>query len=493
MSAPVKAVAHGEVRMLIDGALVEATGGARFDNVDPATEEWLGEVADASPADVDAAITAARRAFDTTAWATDRQLRVRCLRQLQEALESEREQLRAELVAEAGSPLLATYGPQLDAPLAEALSYPAGLVAGFEWERRLPDQSGKRGTSERWVTKESIGVVAAIVPWNFPIEVTLNKLGPILATGNTVVLKPAPDTPWNATRLGRLVAARTDIPDGVVNVVTTSDNSVAEQLLVDPRVDMVSFTGSTDVGRHIVERSAATMKRTFLELGGKSAMAVLDDADLSTVARQAAGMCIHAGQGCALMTRLLLPRHLYDQGVDAVTAAFAAVPVGDPNDAATVAGPLVSARQRERVEGLIEVGRTEGARVTVCGGRPAHLERGYFVEPTVFADVDPTMRIAREEIFGPVLVVLPHDGDDDAVRIANDSDYGLSGGVFSADRERALRVARRMRTGTVGVNGGSWYGADAPIGGYGASGLGRQNGLEGFEQHLQTKSIGILI
>jgi aldehyde dehydrogenase (NAD+) len=479
----------GEIRMLIDGELVEAADGTRFDNVNPATEEVLGQVADAGHADMQRAIEAARRAFDETDWATNHALRKRCLEQLQEALEGEREELREELIDEVGTPRLLTYAAQLDGPLEDALRWPAKMIEEFPWERELPDGTAFGMSSRRAVIKEPMGVVGAIVPWNYPVEVTLNKVGQILATGNTMILKPAPDTPWNATRLGRLVAEKTDIPAGVFNVVTSSDHLVGEELTLSPLVDQISFTGSTVVGKRIMEKGAATLKRVFLELGGKSAMIVCDDADFPTIVPAGSMVCMHGGQGCAMQTRMLLPRSRYDEGVELLTAAMAAVPYGDPQDPGVFMGPLVSAKQRDRVLGYIAAGEDEGARLAFGGGKPAHLPKGYYVEPTLFVDVDNSMTIAQEEIFGPVLCVIAYDDDDDAVRIANDSGYGLSGGVFSADEDRATAIARRIRTGSIGVNGGLWYGADSPYGGYKASGVGRQNGLEGFEQYLETKAI----
>ena len=481
--------AGGEVRMLIGGDLVEAASGKRFENINPATEEVLGEVADASPEDMQRAIAAARTAFDETDWSTNHALRKRSLEQLQAALESEREELREELIAEVGTPRMMTFAAQLDWPLEDALLYPAKMIDEFPWERAL-DGSEKMGmASRRAVLKEPMGVVGAIVPWNYPVEVTLNKLGPILATGNTVVLKPAPDTPWNATRLGRLVAEKTDIPAGVINVVTSSDHLVGEELTLSPSVDMISFTGSTAVGKRIMEKGAPTLKRVFLELGGKSAMIVCDDADFASTVPMASMVCVHAGQGCAMQSRLLLPRSRYDEGIELVAAGMAGVPYGDPQSDAVMMGPVVSARQRDRVLGYIEKGQEEGAKLVFGGGRPSHLPKGWFVEPTLFVDVDNTMTIAQEEIFGPVLCVIPFDDDDDAVRIANDSKYGLSGGVVSASEERATAIARRIRTGSIGVNGGLWYGADSPYGGYKDSGVGRQCGPEGFEQYLETKAI----
>ncbi len=479
----------GEARLLIDGELCEARSGRRFENVNPATEQPLGTTADAGHEDMDRAIAAARRAFDETDWATNRSRRQACLRQLHAALCAEREELRAELVAEVGTPVLLTYGPQLDAPLDEALTWPATYMDEFPWERPLPDGTAFGTSSWRRVVKEPVGVVAAIVPWNYPFEVTIHKVGQALATGNTVIVKPAPLTPWNATRLGRLVAEQTDIPPGVLQVVATSDTAVAEDLVVDPRVDMVSFTGSTAVGRHLMARAAPTLKRLFLELGGKSADIVLDDADFEAKLQTAWTVCTHGGQGCVMLTRMLLPRSRYDEGMAIIERGFRQVPYGDPTDPVNFQGPQISAAQRDRVLGYIERGRAEGARVVVGGGRPAHLPTGYYVEPTLLADVDNTMTVAREEIFGPVLVVIPFEDDDDAVRIANDSPYGLGVGVTSASEERALAVARRVRAGTAMVNGGLWYGADAPFGGYKASGIGRQNGFEGFEQYLETKTI----
>jgi aldehyde dehydrogenase (NAD+) len=485
-------VPEGEPRLLIDGKLVEASSGARFDNVNPATEEVLGPTADGTAADMAAAVDAARRAFDTTGWAGDPALRRLCLGQLQAALESEREDLRAELVAEVGCPVLVTYGPQLDAPLREALTWPASMIDEFPWRRPLgpKDAFGMGAESEREVWKEPIGVVGVIVPWNYPVEITLNKLGPVLAMGNTCVLKPAPDTPWNATRIGRLVAERTDIPPGVVNVVASSDHGVGEVLTGSPLVDMIAFTGSTATGRRVMQAAAANLTPVFLELGGKSVNLVLDDADLATAVPAASAVCFHAGQGCAMPTRLLVPRSRYDEAVELAAAGFAGVTYGDPTDPANLMGPLVSERQRDRVLGYIETGRAEGARLVCGGGRPDHLPRGWYVEPTLFADVDNAMTIAREEIFGPVLVMIPYEDDDDAVRIANDSPYGLSGMITSGDLDRAKAMARRIRTGTLGINGGVWYGADAPFGGYKQSGIGRQCGLEGLEIFTETKTVG---
>ena len=483
-------MSQSESRMLIDGQLVESETGAKFDNINPATEEVIGQVADGTAADMRRAIAAARRAFDQTDWSTNRELRKHCLEQLQEALESEREEIREELIVEVGCPRMVTQGPQLDGPLDWALRYPAKLIDEFPWETELPDAAGPMGDANvRRVWKEPAGVVGAIVPWNFPLEVTLNKLGQALATGNTVILKPAPDTPFNATRLGRLVAEKTDIPAGVLNVVTSSDHLVGEELTISPQVDLISFTGSTVVGQRIFEKGAATMKRLFLELGGKSATIVLDDADFSSALMAGMGVCYHGGQGCAIQTRMLLPRSRYEEGVEILKGMLAMVPYGDPQRPDVIMGPQVSAKQRDRILGYIETGIKEGAKLEMGGKRPEHLPKGYYVEPTLFSHVDNSMKIAQEEIFGPVLVAIPFEDDDDAVRIANDSIYGLSGGVYSATLERSLAVARRIRTGTIGVNGGGPHGADLPFGGYKYSGVGRQNGYAGFEQYLETKAV----
>jgi aldehyde dehydrogenase (NAD+) len=477
-----------ETRMFVDGELIAADSGKTFDNINPATEEVLGQVADSSAAEMQRAIAGARRAFDESAWSTDRALRKRCLEQLHEAIAGEAEQLREELIAEVGSPRTVTYMAQLDGPLADALLYPARLIDEFAWDRDMGTSQMFGINSHRAVWKEPLGVIGAITPWNYPFEVTINKVGQILATGNTMVLKPAPDTPWNATRLGRLVLEKTDIPPGVFNVVTSSDHLVGEELTLSPMVDMISFTGSTVTGKRIMERGAATLKRVFLELGGKSAQIVLDDADFPSVVPMASIVCMHAGQGCAMQTRLLLPRSRYEEGVELITAGMAHFPYGDPQDPTNMMGPLISERQRSRVEGYIATGQEEGATLVVGGGRPAHLPKGWYVEPTLFTNVDNSMTIAREEIFGPVLVVIPYDDDEDAVRIANESGYGLSGSV-NGSHDRAMAIARRIRTGSFAVNGGVWYGADMPYGGYKTSGIGRQNGIEGFEQHLETKIV----
>jgi len=480
-----------EPKMMIDGKLVEGQAGT-FTNINPATEETLGEVADASKADMHRAIDAARRAFDETDWSTNRELRKRCLLQLHEAIESEREELREELILEVGTPRAITFGPQLDAPLEDGLKYPARLIDEYPWEIDLGDKvislTGALTTRKVW--REPAGVVGAIVPWNFPFEVTINKIGQALATGNTVVLKAAPDTPFNATRLGRLIADKTDIPAGVISVITASDHLVGEELTLSPKVDLISFTGSTAVGRRIMEKGAATMKRLFLELGGKSATIVLEDADIGSACAIGIAPCMHAGQGCANPTRMLLPRSRYDEGVAILKSIYENVTCGDPQDPATLCGPVISDKQRTRVLGYIRKGVEEGATALVGGpDAPTGFDRGFYVRPTLFVDVDNKMTIAQEEIFGPVLAVIPFDDEEDAIRIANDSPYGLAGNVVSGSLERSLAVARRLRAGFIGVNGGTPYAADTPFGGYKASGIGRQNGVAGFDQYTEIKSV----
>ncbi len=479
-----------ETRNLIDGRLVDASNGARFENLNPATEEVIGHAADATKDDMDRAIAAARRAFDDSDWSRDPALRARCLEQLDRALQDEKEQLRAIVVYEAGACVSATPMMQIDYYL-DGFGYWAELARSYEYEREMSPVTAMGQPVRRLLRREASGVVGAITPWNVPVYLNLCKLGPALAAGNTVVLKPAPDTPWSATHLGRLIQESTDIPPGVVNVVASSDHGLGEQLARDPRVDLVTFTGSTATGRRVMEGAATGIKKVCLELGGKSANILLDDADLEASLGAAAFCCIHAGQGCAITTRLLLPRARYQEGVELARAAFERWSYGDPTDPAHLQGPQISRAQQQRVLGYIEKGVQEGARVVTGGGIPSQLPRGFYVEPTILADVAPDATVAQEEIFGPVLCAIPFDDDDDPVRIANQSSYGLSGAVTSASTERALAVARRVRTGTLSVNGAQWFHVDTPFGGYRQSGLGRENGVAGFEEYLETKVIAL--
>ncbi|CAM4492449.1 aldehyde dehydrogenase [Nocardia ninae] len=475
-------------RLLIDGKLVEGGGGV-FATVDPATEEVLGHAANADAADLDAAVAAARTAFDETDWSRDPAFRSHCLEQLRTALQSHVEELRELTIAEAGAPAMFTRGPQLEGPIAD-LAYSASLAETYSWETDLGAAEPMGIKTRRVLRREPVGVVGAITPWNFPHQITFAKLGPALAAGNTVVLKPAPDTPWCAAAVGAILAEETDIPAGVVNIVTGADHGLGARLTEDPRVDLISFTGSTQTGRAVMRGAATTLKKAFLELGGKSAFIVLDDANIAGACAVAAfSVCVHAGQGCAITTRLLVPRASYDEAVQAAAATLSGIKPGDPADSRTVCGPLISARQRDRVERYLDIARSEGGRIVVGGGRPADRERGFFIEPTLIADVPNSATVAQEEIFGPVLVVIPYDGDDDAIRLANDSPYGLSGSVWGTDPERIRHVTNGVRTGTLSVNGGVWYSADAPFGGYKQSGIGREMGIAGFEEYLETKLI----
>ena len=475
---------------LIDGKLVGASNGATFENVNPATEEVIGAAADGTKEDMERAIAAARRAFDRTRWSQDHAFRAKCIAQLYDALKADKEQLRAIVVAEAGACVSLTGFMHVDEPI-EMMKYWSEKAAHYEYERRMTDISFLGQPQRRLLRREAAGVVGAITPWNVPLYLNIAKIGPALAAGCTIVLKPAPDTPWSATHLAKLAAERTELPAGVLNIVASSDHLLGEMLSSDPRIDAVTFTGSTATGRRVMERSSATVKRVFLELGGKSANIALDDASFAAVLPSAAMTCVHGGQGCAITTRLLLPRSRYAEGVAQVRAAFESWKYGDPTNPAHLQGPQISKKQQQRVLAYIERGKSEGAKCVVGGGIPRHLPKGHYVEPTLFVDVDPKMTIAQEEIFGPVLAVIPFEDDADAVRIANDSIYGLSGAVHSASEERALAVARGIRAGTLSVNGGGWFHPDTPFGGYRQSGVGRENGEAGFEEYLEMKVIAL--
>ena len=477
--------------LFIDGVLVEG-GAGRFPTVNPATEEVLGTAADADVEDMSRAIDAARRAFDSTDWSSNTELRIRCIRQLRDVMRDHIEELREITMAEVGAPRMLTAAAQLEGPVSD-LSFAADTAESYQWRTDLGVAAPMGIKTRRTLVREAVGVVGAITPWNFPHQINLAKIGPALAAGDTIVLKPAPDTPWCAAVLGEL-AAHTDLPPGVLNIVTSSDHAVGAMLAGDPRVDLVSFTGSTATGRAVMAAGAATVKKVFLELGGKSAFVVLDDADLPAACAMAGFTAsVHAGQGCAITTRLVVPRAHYNEAVAAAAATMRGIKPGDPTKPGTLCGPVISARQRDRVQSYLDLALAEGGTFACGGGRPADRDRGFFIEPTVIAGLDNTARVAREEIFGPVLTVIAHDGDDDAVRIANDSPYGLSGTVFSADPERAQAVAARMRVGTVNVNGGVWYSADVPFGGYKQSGVGREMGVAGFEEYLELKAIATAV
>ena len=475
-----------ENQLLIDGELVTATGDRTFTSRNPATEEVIGEAADATVADVERAIRAARRAFDETGWSTDASFRAQCMRQLAQALRENLEDLRTLTVSEVGVPIAMTAGPALEGPIG-ILDYYADLAESYDGTVDLGVAEAYGGMHHRWVEREPYGVVSAISAYNYPTQLNLAKLGPALAAGCTVVLKGAPDTPLITLALGRLIAEHTDIPGGVVNVLASSEIETGVVMTTDPNVDMVTFTGSTAVGKSIMAAASTTLKKVFLELGGKSAMVVLDEDNVDGGAfgcSMAANS--HAGQGCAITSRLLVPRAHMDRAVQMATEIFESLGVGDPFDTANYVGPLINAKQRDKVQGMVDRAVKTGATI-VTGGSSTQHEKGFFFQPTVIVGAHENSEIAQDEVFGPVLVVLPHDGDDDAVRIANNSKYGLSGGILAADRERALGVARRIRTGTLSVNGGMWHAADAPFGGYKQSGIGRENGVAGLEEFLQTK------
>jgi aldehyde dehydrogenase (NAD+) len=468
----------GERRMLIGGELVEAHSGAVYENVAPALEEPIGVTADGDLDDLNAAIGAARRAFDESDWSRDYEFRRHCLHQLIDAVEGEVMLFRRIDSAEAGRPFSRTPS-SIDRNIATLRLF-AELTRSFEYESRTPSNSILR--------REPFGVVAGVFTWNCGFYLNIMKIGASIAAGNTIVARPAPETPWQTTTFGRLIAEKTDIPAGVVNIVTSSDARTAVALTSDSRVDVVNFTGSTNIGRLVAAQAAPTIKKLHMELGGKSASIVLDDAKMETaIARSVALIYLNAGQSCAATTRLLLPRSRYEEGIEAAHAALSAIVPGDPFDRACGQGPQISARQRDRVLAHIEQARPD-CRLVLGGGRPAHIKRGYFVEPTIFADVDPLHPLAQTEVFGPVLAIIPYDNEDQAVNIANNTIYGLSGAVHSVSTERAVAIARRLRTGHVAINGAH---GDGPFGGYKQSGIGREAGVWAFDELLQTKSIGL--
>lgn len=475
--------------LYIDGVLRDAENGRTYDNIGPATAMVVGKAADASAADMDAAIGAARRAFDETDWPTNVEKRVALLRAFRDALRELADEYRERVSAETGATIGVTRGPGMNIPI-DFMEWTIDLAASYEYQRDIGVTSAMGTPTRRLVLKEAAGVVAAITPWNMPIQINLAKVTAALAAGCTVVLKAAPDTPWSATFLGD-AAAKAGLPAGVLNIITGADKAgLGEQLVADPRVDVISFTGSTTTGRRIMEAASKSLKRVFLELGGKSANIVLDDAKFPDALYSSLAVCYHAGQGCSLPTRILLPRSRYDEAVATIAAMYDGMPYGDPSSEDQILGPVASKAQYDRVLGYIEIGKQEGARVA-AGGGPAQINGGYYVKPTVFADVRNDMRIAQEEIFGPVIVAIPYEDDDDAVRIANESIYGLGGAVQSSDPRRALAVAKRIRTGGVNINAANMFAADSPFGGYKQSGVGREMGVEGFEEYLQTKTIGV--
>jgi aldehyde dehydrogenase (NAD+) len=470
-------------RLYIGGELVEPAGTGTIDVVNPFTEEVAGRVPDATNADVDAAVAAARRTFDTTDWSTrPASARAEVLSKASAIITSRMDELAELISVEMGSPKSWGIFGQVLAPTM-VLDYYAGLGREYQFEEQ---RAGLMGPVT--VRREPLGVAAAIVPWNVPMFENVIKLAPAIIAGCTVVLKTAPETPLDAYVLHEILR-EAGLPPGVLNIIP-GGREVGAYLVTHPGVDKVTFTGSSAAGMKIAAAAGGLLRPVTLELGGKSAAIVLDDADLSTVIPQIvdAGV-MNNGQACVAQTRILASRGTYAEVLDAVTEAVAALQVGDPLDPATQIGPLVASRQRDRVMGFIDRGKDEGARVTTGGGRPDQA-KGWFVEPTVFGDVDNKMTIAQEEIFGPVLSVIPYTDEADAIAIANDSVYGLCGTVWGADAAQATEIARQVKTGTIAVNHFAMAFA-APFGGYKQSGLGRELGPEGLEAYLEHQSISL--
>jgi aldehyde dehydrogenase (NAD+) len=470
--------------LFIDGEWAVPTGGELIEVVSPHTEQVVATVPEGTTADIDAAVDAARRAFDTGPWPRmSAEERIEVVQAFSNLYAGRMGEMADVITTEMGSPTSFSNLAQAPAPWMMIESF-IGIAKAFAWEEVRP---GALGT-DVIVRREPVGVVAAIPPWNVPQFTTISKLAPALLAGCTVVLKPAPETPLDSYLMAEMLQ-EAGVPDGVVNIVAAG-REVGEHLVAHPGVDKVAFTGSTAAGRKIAAVCGEQLKRVSLELGGKSAAIVLDDADLTaTLEGLKFTALMNSGQACVAQTRILASRTRYAEVVDALAETVRGMQVGDPADAATEIGPMVAQRQQERVEKYIALGQEEGARVVVGGnGMPDGLDRGWYVRPTVFADVDNGMRIAQEEIFGPVLSVIAYDDVDDAVRIANDSDYGLAGTVWTADADAGLDVARRVRTGTYGVN---TYTMDfaAPFGGYKSSGIGREFGTEGLAQYTELKAI----
>jgi aldehyde dehydrogenase (NAD+) len=479
-----------EGKLFIDGELRKAAGGKTYDDISPWTGVVIAQAADASAEDVEAAIVAARRAFDTTDWSLDHARRRKLIDKFLAVLIANKDRLSDIARHEAGAAAGAVPRAHVDGAIG-ALASMIPMVDEIEWhvDRGTVEIPGM--TSHRIVVREAVGVVGAITPWNVPLFVNLAKVGSALLAGCTVILKPAPETPLMGAVLGEL-AIEAGFPKGVLNIITGKDPAMAGEMLVtDPRVDLITFTGSTLIGKRIMEKGAATLKRVFLELGGKSANIILDDAPNFAMSVARGIIVFHAGQGCAISTRMLVPRSRYQEAIKVLEAAYAGVAEkwGNFEDPNHVMGPVISQKQRDRVLNYIEIGKQEGARLLAGGKARPDLGGGFFVEPTCFVDVTNDMRIAREEIFGPVLAVIPYEDDEDAIRIANDSDYGLSGMVTSGNIDRAMNVARRVRTGSMSVNSGLCIAGDLPFGGYKGSGIGREWGREGIEEYTEQKVI----
>ncbi len=474
-------------KLYIGGQWVAPEGTGTIEVISPFTEQVIATVPDGTVADINRAVAAARQAFDHGPWprmtlAERGEVLAKVAARLGEELPSLAELITAEM----GTPILFSQLAQVGAPLM-IFNYFAELSKTYSLDAV---RSGVL-SPEVLVTRQPVGVVGAIAPWNVPLFLAAAKLAPALLAGCTVVFKPAPETPLDAFRLAEILA-ECGLPAGVLSVVPAG-REVSEALVSHPDVDKISFTGSTLAGKKIAALCGEQLKRCTLELGGKSAAILLDDVDLdATLPMLLPNALMNNGQACIAQTRIVAPRGRYDEVVDAICQQVRdAWPTGDPMDMSTAVGPLVASRQRDRVEGYIATGIAEGARVAIGGGRPAGQDHGWFVEPTIFAGVDNKMTIAQEEIFGPVLVVIPHDGDDDAVAIANDSDYGLCGSVFTADNDRGLSVARQVRTGTYMLNSNTPIDFASPFGGFKQSGIGREFGPEGLDSFLETKSINL--
>lgn len=478
-------------KLFIDGEWQDSDGDGVVTVINPATEDVIGQVPEATKSDVVRAITAARRAFDEGPWPRmSPRERSEILVRMADIMDRRFEEIKALNIAEAGSTHMLADSIQVRLPIDHFRHIAEHTLLAFPFEKAVQPEVAMGSLASGMVRREPWGVAALISAYNFPFFLNMMKLAPALAAGCTVLLKPAPTTPLDAFIIGE-IAAEAGLPAGVLNIVT-GDIEAGQELTTHPDVDLVSFTGSDTVGRLVMAQAAPTMKKVILELGGKSANIILEDVtDLGAVAQSViANMIVHAGQGCALLTRTLVHRSRIDEVIGAVKAGLDYISVGDPADPATVMGPLITAAQRDKVEALIREGLDEGAQIAYGGGRPVGLDKGYFVEPTLFVDVDNSMSIAQKEFFGPVGVVIPFDDDEEAVRLANDSDFGLAGGVWSADPVRALNVAKQIRTGFVSINGGgSGVTPHAPFGGYKQSGLGREWGEFGLDEFLQTKSI----
>ena len=462
----------------IDGAWVPSDGTDRIEVINAGTEQVMGSIPDGTASDVDRAVAAARRAFEGWA-ATPVEERQKYMVRLNEALQARSPEIAEVISGEVGMPVTWSTMIQAGLPAGNMQTY-ATLLDTFEFEETIGNSL---------VVKEPVGVVGAITPWNYPLHQIICKLGGALAAGCTFVLKPSEVAPLNAFILAEIVH-EVGLPAGVFNMVTGTGPVVGAAIAEHPDVDLVSFTGSTRAGKQVAAAAAGTVKRVALELGGKSANIILDDANLEEVIPKGLFACyLNSGQTCTAHTRMLVPNSRYDEAVAIAAAAAENMPVDDPSKEGMHLGPLISQAQWDRVEGYIQKGIDEGAVVAAGGlGKPEGKETGYYVKPTVLANVTNDMTVAQEEIFGPVLSIIGYEDDDDAVRIANDSLYGLSGGVWSGDQERAISVARRMRTGAVDVNGGS-FNIAAPFGGYKQSGYGRENGPYGIDEFLQTKSL----